>query len=126
MDTARDGAGRLVEHANRQSCCLQLDSGRSLDQIIVDFSRPPTLFLSMVRERRYYEDVGAVLVKLRLYVLFCFSVACEGLYHGYVFGVVWRSQWCWTIRCRSRPIIRIVEPRQWREGDVFMSKDMWV
>ena len=39
MDTARDGAGRLIviEHANRQSCCLQLDSGRSLDQIIRDF-----------------------------------------------------------------------------------------
>ena len=37
MDTARDGAGRLVEHANRQSCCLQLDSSRSLDQIIRDF-----------------------------------------------------------------------------------------
>ena len=33
MDSARDGAGKLVEHANRQSCCLELDSGRSLDQI---------------------------------------------------------------------------------------------
>ena len=37
MDTAQGGAGRLVEHANRQSCCLQLDSGRLLDQIIRDF-----------------------------------------------------------------------------------------
>ena len=37
MDTARNGAGRLVEHANRQSCCLQLDIGRSLDQKIRDF-----------------------------------------------------------------------------------------
>ena len=37
MHTARDGAGGLVEHANRQSCCSQLDSGRSLDQIICDF-----------------------------------------------------------------------------------------
>ena len=38
MDTARDdGAGRLVEHANRQSCCLQLESRRSLDQIILGF-----------------------------------------------------------------------------------------
>ena len=39
MDTARDSAGGLlvIEHANRQSCCLQLDSGRSLDQIIRDF-----------------------------------------------------------------------------------------
>ena len=37
MDTAQDGAGRLVEHANRQRCCLQLDSGRLLDQIIRDF-----------------------------------------------------------------------------------------
>ena len=37
MDIARDGAGRLVEHANRKSCCLQLDSVRSLDQIIRDF-----------------------------------------------------------------------------------------
>ena len=44
MDTARGGAGRMVEHANRQSCCIQLDSGRSLHQIIRDFSRPPTLF----------------------------------------------------------------------------------
>ena len=70
MDTARDGAGRLVEHATRQSCCLQLDSGRSLGQIILDFSRPPTLFLSMVRGRRYYEYVGTILVKLRVYVLF--------------------------------------------------------
>ena len=35
MDIARDGAGRLVEHANIQSCCLQLESGRSLDQIII-------------------------------------------------------------------------------------------
>ena len=32
VDTARDGAGRLAEHANRQNCCLQLDSGRSQDQ----------------------------------------------------------------------------------------------
>ena len=62
MDTVRDGAGRLVEHANRQSCCLQLDSGRSLDQTIRDFSRPPTLFLSMERGRRYYEDVCTILV----------------------------------------------------------------
>ena len=62
MDTARDGAGRLLEHANRQSCCLQLDSGRSLDQIIRDFSRPLTLFLSMVRGWRHYEDVGTILV----------------------------------------------------------------
>ena len=62
MDTARNGAGRLLEHANRQSCCLQLDSGRSMDQIIRDFSRPPTLFLSMVRERRYYEDVDTIIV----------------------------------------------------------------
>ena len=37
VDTVRDGAGRLVEHAKRQSCCLQLDRGRSLDQIIRDF-----------------------------------------------------------------------------------------
>ena len=42
IDTPRDGAGRLVEHANRQGCyrqgcCLQLDSGRSLDPIIHDF-----------------------------------------------------------------------------------------
>ena len=63
MDTARgNGAGRLVEHANRQSCCLQLDRGRSLDQIIRYFSRPPTLVLSMVTGRRYYEDVGTLLV----------------------------------------------------------------
>ena len=62
MDTARDGAGRLVEQANRQSRCVQLDSGRSLDQIICDFSCPPTLFLSMVRGRTYYEDVGTILV----------------------------------------------------------------
>ena len=69
MDTARDGAGRLVEHANRQSCCLKLDSGRSLDQIIRDFSRSPALFLSKVRGRRYYEDVDTILVYLRVYVL---------------------------------------------------------
>ena len=62
MDTARDGAGTLVQHANRQSYCLQLDSGRPLDPIIRDFSRPPTLFLSMVRGRRYCEDVGTILV----------------------------------------------------------------
>ena len=62
MDTAQDGADRLVEHANRQSCCLQLDSGRSLDQMIKIFSRPPTLFLSVVRGRRHYEDVGIILV----------------------------------------------------------------
>ena len=37
MDTARGGAGRLVEHAARQSFCLQLDRGRSLNQIIRDF-----------------------------------------------------------------------------------------
>ena len=38
VDTARNGAaGRLVEQANSQSGCLQLDSGRSLDQIIRDF-----------------------------------------------------------------------------------------
>ena len=62
MDIARDGAGRLVQHANRQSCCLQLDSGRTLDQIIRYFSRPLTLFLSMVRGRRYYKDAGTILV----------------------------------------------------------------
>ena len=62
MDTARDGAGRLVEHANSRSCCLQLDNGRSLDQIIRDFSRPSTLFFLVVRGRRYYEDVGTILV----------------------------------------------------------------
>ena len=50
MDTARDGAGRLVEHANRQSCCLQLDSGRSLDQIIRDF-----LILEFIAGRRIEE-----------------------------------------------------------------------
>ena len=33
MDTAREGAGRLVKHANRPGCCLKLDSGRSQDQI---------------------------------------------------------------------------------------------
>ena len=37
MDTARNGAARLVKYANRQSCCSQLDSGRSLDQIIRAF-----------------------------------------------------------------------------------------
>ena len=66
MDTTRDGAGKLVEHASRQSCCLQLDSGRSLDQIICDFSRPPTPFQSMVRGRRYYEDVRTILVYVRV------------------------------------------------------------
>ena len=50
MDTARDGAGRLVEHANRQSCCLQLDSGRSLDQIIRDF-----VILEFIAKRRIGE-----------------------------------------------------------------------
>ena len=63
MDTARDGASRLlvIEHASRQRCCLQLDSGRSLDQI-TRFSSPPTLWHSMVRGRRYYEDAGTNLV----------------------------------------------------------------
>ena len=58
MDTARIGTRR----EERESRCLQLDSGRSLDQIIRDFSRPPTLFLSVVRGRRYYGDVGTILV----------------------------------------------------------------
>ena len=50
MDTARDGAGRLVEYANRQSCCLQLDGGRSLDQIIHDF-----VILEFIARRRIGE-----------------------------------------------------------------------
>ena len=50
MDTARDGDGRLVEHANRQSCCLQLDSGRPLDQIIRDF-----VILEFIARRRIGE-----------------------------------------------------------------------
>ena len=37
MDTARDGADRLVKHANGQSCCLQLDSCRPLVHKIRDF-----------------------------------------------------------------------------------------
>ena len=37
VDTVRDGAGRLVERANRQSFCFQLNSGRALDQIVRDF-----------------------------------------------------------------------------------------
>ena len=47
MDTARDGAGRLVEHANRQTCCSQLDGGRSMDQIIRDF-----VILEFIARRR--------------------------------------------------------------------------
>ena len=62
MDTSRDGAGRLVKHASRQSCCLQLDSGPSLDQIICGLSDPPAFFLSMVRGWRHYEAVGTILV----------------------------------------------------------------
>ena len=54
MDTARDGAGRLLEHANRQSCCSQLDSGRSLDQIIRDF-----LILEFIARRRIGESARA-------------------------------------------------------------------
>ena len=50
MDTAGDGAGRLVAHANRQSCCLQLDSGRSLDQIVRDF-----VILGFIARRRIEE-----------------------------------------------------------------------
>ena len=75
MDTARDGAGRLVEHANRQSCYLLLHTGRSLeDQTIRDFSRPPTHFIWMVRGRRYYEDVGAILVKLGTLFTNCMKI----------------------------------------------------
>ena len=40
----------LVEYANRQSCCLQLDSGRSLDQIIRDF-----VILEFIARRRIEE-----------------------------------------------------------------------
>ena len=50
MDIARGDAGRLVEHANRQSCCLQLDSGRSLDQIICDL-----IMLEFIASRRIGE-----------------------------------------------------------------------
>ena len=54
MDTAREGAGRLVQHANRQSCCLQLDSGRSLDQKIRAF-----VILEFIARRRIREVARA-------------------------------------------------------------------
>ena len=55
MDTARDGAGRLlVEHTNKQSCCLKLDSGRSLDQIIRAF-----VILEFTSRRRIGESARA-------------------------------------------------------------------
>ena len=54
VDTARGGAGRLVEHASRLSFYIQLDSGRSLAHEIRDYSRPPTLLLSIVRTWRQY------------------------------------------------------------------------
>ena len=37
MDTARNGAGRLVEHANIQDGSLQLDSGRWRDQVFREY-----------------------------------------------------------------------------------------
>ena len=55
MDSARDDAGRLVQHANRQSCCLQLNSGRSLDQIIRDF----VILEFIVAKRRIRESARA-------------------------------------------------------------------
>ena len=75
MDTARGGAGRLVEHANTHSCCIQLDSGRSLDQIIRDYSRSPAPFLTSGDGdiiRMYH--LGTIFVQLRGYdVLIFFS-----------------------------------------------------
>ena len=55
MDSARDDAGRLVQHANRQSCCLQLNSGRSLDQIIRDF----VILEFIIAKRRIRESARA-------------------------------------------------------------------
>ena len=60
LDTAHNGVGRLVEHANRQvpwlAPGLQSIAGSG---IIGEFSRPPTLFLSMVRGwRKNSEDVN--------------------------------------------------------------------
>ena len=30
----------------------------------------------------------------------------------------------WTIRCLGRPRMHTIYPRLWREGDVFMMKDV--
>ena len=46
MDTARNGADRLVEHANRQDGCMLLNNGRSLGQVFRDFSRFHELIVS--------------------------------------------------------------------------------
>ena len=54
IPTAPDGAGRMVEHANKKSCCLHLDSGRSLDQIIRDF-----VILEFIARRRIGEIARA-------------------------------------------------------------------
>ena len=87
MDSARDVTGRLVEHVKRQSGCLQLDSGRSLDPIIRDFSRPPTLYLSMMRGRRYYEDLGIIAMGIDYVLIFCFLQWHERVYTTvYVFS----------------------------------------
>ena len=48
MDTARDSDRRLQENTNRQSCCLQLASGRStLDRQIGD-----ALIVEVIGRRR--------------------------------------------------------------------------
>lgn len=44
-----NAAGRLVEYATRQGSGLQLDSGRSLDHVFRDYSRPFTVSVSMMR-----------------------------------------------------------------------------
>ena len=49
VDTARNGAGILVEHANRQGCCLQLDSGRSLDPVFREFAGDTFYYVLRVR-----------------------------------------------------------------------------
>ena len=54
VDTARDGAGRLVEHGTIQSYCLQTNRGRSLDQKIRYF-----VILEVISEQRNRELAGA-------------------------------------------------------------------
>ena len=88
-DTARDSAGRLLEHAE-QTELLFTTGQRSLAGPDNSSFLPPTHpFPFDGVGWRHYEVVGTVLVQLRVYVLIFFSfftVVCEGLCHGICFS----------------------------------------
>ena len=90
MDSVRNGVLGLVEYANRQGYCLQLNGGRSLGKVVREFSWPPTLISFDGEGMEIFTRIKIVLfsvvfvqpsVYLPYFVLFCL-VACGGYYYG--------------------------------------------